>query len=124
MFRPPIRERRGQVLQKIRPLLWGRGKPAKAALLRRVEREQLGEIRFLVKQAKMLEVAGVDSAAYARDVLGLDVATEESLRALAEDAEAELQSRARGILKDLRSTLARPLDPDLKATFLRATRSL
>lgn len=78
-------------------------------------------MRFLAKQLKMLAQAGdaVDAVTYARDVLGLEVS---DAAALADDVEALMQARARGILKDMRLKIARGLNYDVKGKFLDATK--
>ncbi|KAJ1454189.1 hypothetical protein M885DRAFT_618427 [Pelagophyceae sp. CCMP2097] len=121
-----------KVLQKVRALL--QGKTLKRALTDGVN-GRVGRVRFLAKQLAMVRAlpamppcaraAPFDAVAYARDVLGADVAGEEYVVALADAAEAETQRRALGILLDLRAALADALEqrlgPALGGRFRDAT---
>ncbi|KAJ1452471.1 hypothetical protein M885DRAFT_499050 [Pelagophyceae sp. CCMP2097] len=115
-----------KVLQKVRPLLWGRGRPVKKYLAALVNR-RVGKVRFLATQLHMLVgLQGVDKVAYLRDVLCLDdvPADDESLAALAAAAEREMQLQARRIIVTLRHQIAKILDADLAQRFLAATAAL
>ena len=62
-----------------------------------------------------------DRAMRAAESLGEDVVGVRCDVSVADDVEALMQARARGILKDMRLKIARGLDRDVKADFLRAT---
>jgi len=112
-----------KVLQKIRTLLWGRGRLVKEELVRRIDDADIGKLRFLVTQLDMLGDAGsaVDTVAYVREVLGIDVKDAPALRALHQGAFDEMQSRARRILVTMRPKIAPVLNRDVKEMWLKAT---